>query len=52
MQTNSTIVCVAIVVLMGKMWIDVVDIFKYKMRANMCLRMAREAIELFERYSD
>lgn len=50
MQAGATVVSVAVIVLIGKIWSDLVDVWKYKMRTNMCLNLVKEAVEMFERY--
>ena len=50
MQAGATVVSVAVVILLGKVWSDLIEVWKYKMRANMCLNLVKDAIEMFERY--
>ena len=50
MQAGATIVSLAVVILLGKIWSDLIDVWKYKMRANMCLNLVKEAIEMFEHH--
>ena len=46
MQWNSALVSVTVIALVGKMWSDVIEICKYRMRMRMCVEFAKELITL------
>jgi ABC-type Na+ transport system ATPase subunit NatA len=52
MDRGATILALSLVIFAGRVWIDVVDILRYRVRVRMCIGLLREATELFERYAD
>lgn len=52
MNNGDALVCVATIIFVGKIWTDIVDVWKYKIRIRTCLQMVQDAAELLERYSN
>lgn len=51
-NSSSTIVSVTFIIFLGKIWMDIMELYKYKIRIKMCMDMMKEATELIERYTD